>query len=207
MQEVHMKRQALGKTALGKAAVAFTALAVLLTLDTTVAAPRAGYRGGQGSTDGVRVFRFVSFSHADPTPDGDIPRFGMNGSGRFTPERGEVQGAGNYVRNNAADPVPRPALDFGTWQATDIVSFDLVSDGTYGRITSSVLVLRIRLFSDVDSSVSTGTLRLICNIGDAGITTGEPEGFRLIIDDTSFGEFKPLSPPVGLSHIGIEATP
>ncbi len=197
-----MKRQAFGKAAIGLAG-----LAVLLVLVNTVAAPRAGNRGSQGSSGGVREFRFVAFSHAPPADDGSIPRMGMAGSGRFTPDRGEVQGGGSYTRNNAADPVPRPALDFGTWLPTDIVSFDLVPDGTYGRITSSVLVLRIRLFSDVDGSVSTGTLRLICNIGDAGITTGEPEGYRLTIDDAPFGEFRPLDPIVGITHIGIEATP
>ncbi len=131
----------------------------------------------------------------------------MQGAGTFTPERGEVQGRGSYSRNNAADPVPRPALDFGTWQATEIVSFDLVPDGTYGRITAGILVLRIRLFSDVEGSVSTGTFALTCNIGDAGITTGEPEGFRLTIDDTPFGPFRPLTPPSGVSHIGVLATP
>jgi hypothetical protein len=131
----------------------------------------------------------------------------MQGSGRFTPERGEVQGGGNYVRDNAAIPVPRPVFDFGTWVPTDIVSFDPVPDGTFGRITAGILVLRIRLFSDVDESVSTATLRLICNIGDAGITTAEPEGFVLNIDGTPVGDFRPLSPVVGLTHIGLLATP
>ncbi len=197
-----MKKQAFSKVAIGLAGLAF-----LLIIVNTLAAPRASSRDHEKYRSGVRVYRFVAFSHADPTEDGGIPRIGMNGSGTFTAERGEVQGGGNYVRDNAADAVPRPVLDFGTWVATDIVSFDLVPDGTFGRITAGILVLRIRLFSDVDGSVSTATLRLICNIGDAGITTGEPEGFRLTIDDTSFGEFKPLSPPLGLTHLGLVATP
>ena len=197
-----MKKQAFGKAAIGLAG-----LAVLLILGNTVAAPRAGNRGSQGSTGGVRVFKFVSFSHAPPADDGSIPRMNMRGDGRFTPERGEVQGGGSYFRNNAADPVPRPILDFGTWQATDIVSFDLVPDGTYGRVTAGILVLRVKLFSDVDGSLSTGTLELVCNIGDAGITTGEEEGYGLTIDGAPFGEFKPLTPAVGLTSLGIEATP
>src|SRR5262249_22699028 len=156
---------------------------------------------------GVRVYKFVAFSQAPAAEDGTIPRVAMTGSGRFTPDRGEVQGGGTYVRDDAAEAVPRTVLDFGTWLATEIVSFDLVPDGTFGRITAGILVLRIRMFSDVDGSVSTATLRLICNIGDAGITTGETEGFVLNIDGASFGEFKPLSPVVGITHLGLEATP
>jgi hypothetical protein len=197
------------KQAFNRAAIGLTALAVLLLLVNALSVPRLGSTGSPQSNGGVREFRFVSFSQAPAADDGSIPRMAMTGSGTFSPDRGEVQAVGQYTRNNAADAVPRPALDFGTWQATDIVSFDLTPDGTYGRITSSILVLRIRLFSDVvvDGSVSTATLRLICNIGDAGITTGEAEGFRLVIDDTSFGEFKPLTPVVGITHIGIEAIP
>src|SRR5712692_9290994 len=108
--EVHMKKQAYSK-----AAIEFAALAFLLILVNTLAAPRASNRGSQGSSDGVRVFKFVSFSHAPPAADGTIPRMNMRGDGRFTPDSGEVQGGGSYFRNNAADPVPRPLLDFGTW--------------------------------------------------------------------------------------------
>lgn len=191
-----MKRQAFSKAAIG-----FAALAFLVVLVNTLAAPTAG------DSSGVRVFTFVAFSQADPLGDGTIPRFAMQGSGRFTPERGEVQGGGSYLRDNAADAVPRPVLDFGTWLPTEIVSFHLVPNGTFGRITAGILVLRVRLFSDVDGSVSTATLRLICNIGDGGITTGEREGFVLNIDGTPFGDFKPLSPVVGITYIGLVATP
>ncbi len=197
----------MNKQAFSKAAIRLAALAFLLILVNTLAAPTAGNKDRERYRSGVRVYKFVAFSHADTAADGTIPRMGMTGSGTFSAERGEVQGGGNYVRDNAAEPVPRTVLDFGTWLATDIVSFDLVPDGTFGRITAGVLVLRIRLFSDVDGSVSTATLRLICNIGDAGITTGLTEGFRLTIDNTSFGEFEPLSPPLGLTHLGLVATP
>lgn len=197
----------MNRQAFGKASIVFTALGILLMLSSNMAAPRAHDKRSYGFSGGVRYFKFTSFSQAPPGDDGSTPSMAMGGNGRFTPERGEVQGGGIYARTNVADPVPRPLLDFGTWQATDIVSFDPVPDGTYGRFTASILVLRIRLFSDVDGSVSTGTLRITCNIRDAGIRTGEPEGFRLTIDDSSFGEFSPLNPIAGLTSIGIEATP
>jgi hypothetical protein len=193
-----MRKQAFGRTAIG-----LVGLASVLILTNTLAAPRAS----NGDPSGVRVYRFVAFSQADATEEGAIPRIGMTGTGTFTPERGEVQGGGNYFRNNAADEVPRPVLDFGTWVPTEIVSFDLVPDGTYGRVTAGILVLRIRLFSDLDGSVSTAALRLICNIADGGIMTGEPEGFVLNIDGTPFGDFRPLTPTLGLTHLGLLATP
>jgi hypothetical protein len=196
-----MKKQAFSKVAIGLAGLVF-----LLIIVNTLAAPRASSKDRERYRSGVRVFSFVAFSEADPIGDA-IPRIAMQGSGRFTPERGEIQGGGSYVRDNAAIPVPRPVFDFGTWVATDIVSFDPVPDGTFGRITAGILVLRIRLFSDVNESVSTATLRLICNIGDAGITTGETEGFVLNIDGTPVGDFRPLSPVVGITHIGLLATP
>jgi len=190
-----MKRQDFLK----KASVALVALAFILSPANIPAAP--------SSVGDVRVFFFVAHSQAAPLDPHTVPRIGLTGGGRFTPERGEVQGGGSYFRDNAADAVPRPLLDFGTWQPTDIVSFSPVPGGTFGRITAAVLVLHIRLVSDVDSSVSTGTLTLICNIGDAGITTGQTEGFKLTIDGTSFGEFAPLTPVQGITHIGLLATP
>jgi hypothetical protein len=192
------RREFLKKVGIGSAVLVF-----LLILANTLSTP--AWAGVEQTN--VRVYRFVAFSHAARAEDGAIPRMGLTGSGTFSPERGEVQGGGNYFRDNAAAPVPRPLLDFGTWVPTEIVSFDLVPDGTFGRVTAGILVLRIRFFSDVDESVSTGTLRLICNIGDADIMTGEPEGFRLTIDDTEFGEFRPLTPAVGLTHLGLLATP
>ncbi len=197
----------MSKQAFSKAAIGLAALAFLLILVNTLAAPMAGSKDRERYRSGVRVFNVLAFSQAAAAEDGTIPRVGMQGKGRFTPDRGEVQGGGNYVRDDAAQAVPRTVLDFGTWLATDIVSFDLVPDGTFGRITAGILVLRIRMFSDVDGSVSTATLRLICNIGDAGITTGETEGFVLNIDGTPFGDFRPLTPAQGLTHLGLEATP
>jgi len=69
------------------------------------------------------------------------------------------------VRDDATLAVPRTALDVGTWLATDIVSFNLVPNGTFGRITAATLVLHIKMVSD-GGSVSTAPLRLICNIDD-----------------------------------------
>ena len=46
------------------------------------------------------------------------------------------------------------------------------------------------------------TLRIICNVGPAGLTTGEAEGWLLY--GTSYGTFQPLSPLVGISHLSVQ---
>ncbi len=77
--------------------------------------------------------------------------------------------------------------------------------GTYGRIAASILELQIDLLPDLGPvrKVEGVALRLICNIGAAGITTGEPESFVLTVPGAPFGPFQPLSPVVGLTHISV----
>lgn len=44
-----------------------------------------------------------------------------------------------------------------------------------------------------------GTLRVACNIGPAGLSTGEAEGVTVTIDGAPVGPFVPLTPPLGLT--------
>jgi hypothetical protein len=75
--------------------------------------------------------------------------------------------------------------------------------GRYGPIVASVLELEVELIVEFPApEVVPGTLRLVCNVEPAGLTTGEPEGFKLTIPNS--GEvFLPVVPPVGLTHIGV----
>jgi hypothetical protein len=50
------------------------------------------------------------------------------------------------------------------------------------------------------------TLELICNIGAAGLSTGEEEGFILTIPGAPFGPFVPLMPAVPSSGLTIFTT-
>ncbi len=149
--------------------------------------------------DGDRVFTFVSFSQA-ATTGGVQHRIAMQGSGTFNAEDGEVAGGGNFVHfNNAAPGVPKPILASGTWKAKEFVSYRNGFGITYGHIEAGILVMKIDLTLDGTGEVVRGvTLRLICNIGAAGVTTGEAEGYVLTMPS---GTFRPLDPVIGLTHL------
>lgn len=163
-----------------------------------------------------REAAFVAFSQAPITTDGVVHRIGMSGALSFdveSVEKGVAEGGGVYNHFDQASPVPRTLIDSGQWFATEFVSFkrcghelfcgSKTPSGVYGRITAGILELRVNLISDVNGTETPATLRLICDIGAAGVDTGEPEGFTLAIDGTAFGTFVPLTPISGISHIGF----
>ncbi len=195
---------------LKKVGIGIAAWAVLLILGTPAWA-------------GTRVFTFVSFSQAatiNPgTPTEVVPRVGMVGSGTFDVAEGEVQGGGTFVlfNNSSTVPKPKPIILTGKWVATKIVSYTNkdasgVPFGSYDHIQSAILVLRIDLHLDNGAVISGATLTIICNIGAAGADTGQPEGYKLTIPGTSFGEFTPVlvpnaaggMTPLGISHLSTQ---
>lgn len=155
----------------------------------------------------------MSFSQAPTTTDGVVHRIGMSGAVSFDAEKGVAEGGGTYARFNQASAVPRTIIDSGQWTPTEFVSFkrcghelfcgSATPSGVYDRITAGILELRVNLISDVNGTETPATLRLICNIGAAGVDTGQAEGFTLAIDGTTFGTFTPLTPIVGITHIGF----
>ncbi len=167
---------------------------------------------------GERVFTFVSFSQAAPLADGTVARDGMQGSGKFDVEAAEVEGGGSFVVfNQAAAGVPKPILLSGTWKATTFVSYTNtnaagVPFGSYDHIQAAILVLLVDLHLDDGTVISGATLTLICNIGAAGASTGQAEGYKLTIPGTPFGEFTPVlvpnaaggTTPFGITHLSTE---
>jgi hypothetical protein len=186
-------------------------LVILLALVHTLATPT--------SADKEKIQReavFVAFSQAPTTTDGVVHRIGMSGALSFdveNVEKGVAEGGGVYAHFNQASAVPRTIIDSGQWFATKFVSFkrcghelfcgSATPSGVYGRITAGILELRVNLISDVNGTETPATLRLICDIGAAGVDTGEPEGFTLAIDGTTFGTFVQLTPISGITHIGF----
>ena|SRR5215475_1540272 len=123
----------------------------------------------------------------------------LNGDGKFEP--GHVEGGGTFVIfNNAPAGTPKPLQGFGRWKAKKVVSYTSV--GNYGSLVAGILELEVELLVEFPApEVVPATLRIICNVDPAGLTTGEPEGFKLNI--SSSGEvFVPMVPAVGLTHIG-----
>jgi hypothetical protein len=178
-----VKRAGVGSIGLGTLAVTPAAL--------------AGFRKG----DGHQHFSLVAISTtsaAEATNHAMV----LEGAGSFNVKTKHVdhQGGGNFVHiENFPTGLPGP-LASGTWDVTGFVSYvrtTPVSD--YGRIRSSILVVTVVLRPDAGGSLE-GTLEVICNVGPAGISTGQPEGFRLNLPAAGFN-FD--TPNTGLTHISI----
>lgn len=190
MSEPGDRREFLKKAGIG-AVVLASAPGILGTLTQSARA--------SGSQE--RPFRFAAFSAAG-TIGGVAHRITMNGSGTVDPEEPEVEGEGTFVHFNNAPAAPKPILAFGRWEADELVNF-ITGFGTWGAIEAGIIEMTADLFPVGLPRVEGATLRIICNIGPAGITTGEPEGFKLTIPGAPFGPFNPLVPALGLTHIGV----
>ena len=143
------------------------------------------------------VFVFVAYSQAPTTSAGVQPRIGMQGAGEFDPKSSRVRGGGSYVLFDQATPVPKRLLAFGDWRAQRVLAYDTKGLGSYGTIQPGILTLR----ADFDNLVEGATLELICNVGPAGLATGEEEGW--VLEDTPYGTFVPLSPIIGITHLSV----
>ena len=145
-----------------------------------------------------RVYDFVSFSQAGPTPHIAQPRIGMRGCGTFDETQKSVNGGGSFVFFDNALPVPKPLITFGRWRATTFVDYTTKGLSSYGNIQPGILTI----LADVENIGSGLTMEIVCNVGPAGLLTGEEEGWSLF--GTPYGDFKPLSPPVGITHLSVQ---
>lgn len=156
---------------------------------------------------GERLFIAVAFSKANVV-DGVDHRIAMNITGRFNADKREVEGGGNFVHFDNAPLGPKPIIAYGRWEATKFVNFKAkAAPSTYALIESGVLDAEINLLDPFGGRAVPATLHYVCNIGPAGLSTGEDEGYTLTIPGSLFtadgagGPFKPLVPPVGITHI------
>lgn len=151
----------------------------------------------------ARAFQFVAFSRA-ATIDRVVHQVGMAGEGKFDPPSGWIDGGGQFLHLDDASVTPKTIINSGRWKARKILKYEK-QVGTFGRIAASVLEMEIDLLPDLGPvrRIEGVNLRLICNIGPAGLTTGEPEGYVLTVPGAPFGAFRPLTPVLGITHIGI----
>lgn len=150
------------------------------------------------SADDGRVgFRFVSNSRT-PTVGGVRHLAQFNGDGFVT--RSRVVGGGSFNHVLDTSPVPKTIVASGTWKAKRLLSFNLV--GTYGALAAGILEMEVHLIPEGESVVG-AILEVVCNLGAAGLFTGEEEGFVLTIPGTpfapggTFGPFEPFVPVAG----------
>jgi hypothetical protein len=119
----------------------------------------------------------------------------MSACGSFTHR--SVRGGGEFVHFDGTK-IPSPDfINTGSWRATRFVSF--VEVGTWGVGVSGILEMEIKLIPCDGLVVRGATLKIVCNIGPAGLVT-EPfqqEGFTLTVP--GLAPFSPFTPPVGLT--------
>jgi hypothetical protein len=185
---------------LQKAAVGSASLASLTSVVNSLAAPV--------QADGQTNFHFVAVSQAGPpgTPTSPQHRFAMSGDGKITPSN--VVGGGSinhFLFPGSIPPVggtPLPLVGTATWKARSLISLDLI--GTYGVFAAGILEMEINIIRD-GLPVLPATLKVVCNIGFAGLSTGQEEGFTLIIPGGpfvpggTFGPIEPLVPALGIT--------
>jgi hypothetical protein len=174
------------KDFLKRAGVGSAALASLPLLANAAAA--------QDEVEGVTNYDFVALSGTGATLTESENAIAMRGCGRFGP--GEtVAGGGHFVHFDGRN-IPSP--DFiatGRWKANHFVSWQEV--GTWGVGVSGILVMLVSLLPCDAEPIRGATLRIVCNIGPAGILTGEIEGY--VLEVPGGPTFRQFSPNIGLT--------
>ena len=159
----------------------------------------AGARKG----DGHQHFSLVSLSGTSAAEAGFDNVMLLEGLASFKAKNGQVdrEGGGNFnhIRFTPAFPIGQQLLASGTWEPTGFVSYDRRGLPDYGRVRPSVIVVTVVLNPDAGGSLE-GTLLVACNVGFAGLLTGEPEGFKLNLPGLGLNFDTPLA---GLTHISI----
>ncbi len=134
--------------------------------------------------DGSVNFYFVTVASAGVV-DGVNHRMTMTGSGRFNAEL--VEGGGAYQFFDQDTAVPKTLLESGQWQAVRVIDWSMVegdNPNPYGVNVAGVLDLEILLFPLGEGGEGTpATLRIVCNVGIAGLRTGLAEGIFLETND------------------------
>jgi len=126
----------------------------------------------------------------------------VSGSGTFSPSG--VEGGGGLLHFDNAPPPPKPVVGAGKWTAKRMVNY--APYGTAGPFAAGILDLEAELNREIPSpAVIPFKLRIVCNLGPAGIQTGHHEGLMISVPGTPFvkggpgGQFMPLEPELGLT--------
>ena len=163
-------------------------------------------------TGEVLYYHLATHSFSGPTPGTPAApqdRLMFYGQGTFSRSSVTGGGAWNHVKFPGSNP-PKgsPALPIvaaGAWQAKQHISFNEI--GRFGVLVAGVAEMVVDLLRTMPSpaTIRGARLKLICNIGFAGLDTGQPEGIALSIAGTPFftgetpGPFVPVVPMLGLT--------
>jgi hypothetical protein len=153
--------------------------------------------------NGQRTYTLVAFSQAPPAPGVANPKLLLVCCGNFKPDAGQIRGGGHWALSdwNGAFGTAIP-ISWGLWQPTELVDYttDFGPPANPAGIVQATQASIIDMRADFEGLADNAPMRLICNIGPAGITTGQPEGYKATIP--GYGEFVPFG--LGLSNTSIE---
>jgi hypothetical protein len=143
-----------------------------------------------------RHFKFVCLSFLTGGEGTPAEAMVMEGNGIFG--GGISRGTGDF--QHITWPPPSTLLGHGLWRERHILSYER-GFGSFAEIEASILTLRIRMLPGEDTGVDDfpATLKIVCNVGPAGLLTGQDEGYTLTLPDGT--TFAPAVPAVGLTHI------
>jgi len=138
------------------------------------------------------TFHFAAVSKA-PRVEGVEHRIAMSGNGLVTP--GNVAAGGSFTHyDNTGLKDPKTILQSGNWKATDLVDFNLIGTWENGPFSAGTVEMDVNLNRQFPSElVIPARLKVIANLGSAGLTTGKPQGFTLTIPNASYGPFTPFA--------------
>jgi hypothetical protein len=156
----------------------------------------AGAAWAQGDDDdgGRRRFYFQAASGQAATIGGGESIL-MSGCGSFGAR--SVRGGGEFVHFDGTK-IPSPdVIATGSWKATRFLSFKEI--GTFGVGVAGILEMGIKLIPCEGPAVRGARLKIVCNIGVAGLVTDpfQEEGFTLTVP--GLAPFSPFTPPAGLT--------
>jgi hypothetical protein len=119
----------------------------------------------------------------------------MSGCGSF--RESKARGGGEFVH---FDGTKIPSLDFiatGSWKAKRVLSFEEI--GMWGVGVAGILEMRVTLLPCEGETIRGATLKVVCNIGPAGLITSpfQQEGFTLTVP--GLAPFAPFTPNLGLT--------
>ncbi len=127
----------------------------------------------------------------------------MGGAVWFDPSKGPASpasGGGMFTHWRAVGTPPLPLVASGTWTARLLTNYR--EPGAYAGVAAGIVELVIDLQRKRPSPqlIRGGVLTVYCNLGPAGISTGEIEGYTLSIPGTDFsaggtpGPFRQIPP-------------
>lgn len=148
-----------------------------------------------------RGFMFLAVSSAGTDPGRHV--IAMGGRGVFDPAKGPaspVDGGGSFFHFQPAASAPFPLVASGTWKARLLSSYREI--GTYGGAAAGIgeFVIDIHRLRPSPAVFRGAVLTIYCNLGAAGLQTGEIEGYTLSIPGTDFsaggtpGPFRQIPP-------------